>query len=147
VLLAVCAVPWIAAALGFYISDAPVLGAFLRARQPTPGHAALPTIHRGLHDGLFGCQLAVTALLLSRALRRLDPSRLRAALSLYLGLLLVYGMAIAATDAWDEQLVKRGVTSISLPDVIMPSLSLAWAFVLLAAIAVHVGWFRREQPG
>lgn len=146
-LLAVCAVPWIAAALGFYISDAPVLGSFLRARQPTPGNTLLPTIHRGLHDGLFGCQLAVSALVLSRALRRIDAGRLRTALSLYLGLMLVYGIAIAAADGWDEQLVKRGLTSTSLPDVLNPSLSFAWACVLLAALAVHVGWFRREQRG
>jgi hypothetical protein len=146
-LLVVAAVPWVAAALGFYISDAPVLGAFLRARQPTPGNALLPTIHRGLHDGLFGCQLAVSALLLSRALRRIEPGRLRTMLSLYLGLMLVYGIAIAAADGWDEQLVKRGVTSISLPDVLNPSLSLAWACVLLAAVAVHVGWFGRQRPG
>ena len=145
VVLALCAVPWIVAALGFYISDAPVLGSFLRARQPTPGHPLLPTIHLGLHDGLFGCQLAITALLLSRPLRRVDVGRVRTALSLYLGVLLVYGIALAASDAWDEQLVKRGVVATKLPDVIMPSLSLAWLGVLLAALAVHVVWFRRER--
>jgi hypothetical protein len=147
VLLVLFAVPWVAAALGFYVSDAPVLGSFLRARQPTPGQALLPTIHRGLHDGLFGCQLAVSALLLSRALRRVDPGRLRTALSVYLGLMLVYGVAIAAADGWDEQLVKRGTTTVKLPDVLNPSLSLAWLCVLLAAVAVHLAWFGRERSG
>lgn len=147
VVLALCAVPWIAAALGLYISDAPLIGSFVRARQPTPGHPLLPTIHRGLHDGLFGCQLAVSALLLSRAARRIDSGRVRTALSLYLGLMLVYGLAIAAADAWDEQLVKRGVTAVKLPDVLNPSLSLAWLCVLVAATAVHALWFSRERPG
>jgi hypothetical protein len=142
--LTLWSVPWLAAALGFYASDAPVLGAFVRARQPTPGEPALASVHLGLHEGLFGVQLAVAALLLSRALPALG--RGRRPLSLYLALMLCYGVAVAAQDGWNEQVVKRGLTGVELPNVLQPSLSPGWLGVVVAALLVHLVWFAREGP-
>jgi hypothetical protein len=136
-LLTVCSLPWLLAAAGVYVDDVPFLG-FLMSREPTPGHRSLAAVHLGLHDGLLGAELAATALVLS-------ARRLSRELSLYLGLLFVYGLALAVTDAWDEQIVKRGWSNVQLPDVMQPSPSLAWLVLLVGAVAVHVLWFRREQ--
>ena len=40
----------------------------------------------------------------------------------YLALMLTYGVAVAAQDAWLEQVVKRGWTSRRMPDVVRPAL-------------------------
>jgi hypothetical protein len=137
VLLCVWSVPWLLAAAGLYAQDVPLLGHVIRSAQPTPGQPQLASVHLGLHDGLFGAQLAATALLLSaRPLRR--------AASLYLALMLCYGSMLAVSDGWHEQVVKRGWSATRLPDVQLPALSVAWACLLVAAAAVHVLWFRRE---
>jgi Mn2+/Fe2+ NRAMP family transporter len=129
---------------GFYVSDVPVLGDVFRGAQPTPGEHGLASVHRGLHEGLAGTQLAITALLLSRALGLVTGGVLRAGLSLYLALMLCYGVMVAAQDGWNEQLIKRGIVSWDIPSVLTPRLSAGWAIVILAALAVHFGWFRRE---
>ena len=60
---------------------------------------------------------------------------------------LVYGLGNIANDFWYEQLVKRGVTSWAIPNVIVPTLSVAWlAIVVLAALA-YVFFFRRVSVG
>ena len=59
--------------LGFYASDIPAAGWLWNAAAPTPGEPDLPSVHRGLHEGLFGAQLAVTALALSRRLAAVRP--------------------------------------------------------------------------
>jgi hypothetical protein len=141
-LLVVWSVPWLIAAAGLYAQDLPLLGHLVNARQPTPGEAALASVHRGLHEGLFGAQLAATALLLS-----VGPVRTLAAA--YLSLMLAYGLAVTANDGWNEQLVKRGWVHAELPDVLTPGLSPAWAGLLVAAALIYVLWFGREQraPG
>ncbi|MEA3217381.1 MAG: hypothetical protein QOJ19_3537 [Acidimicrobiia bacterium] len=137
--LAAWAVPWIVAAIGFYGNDLPIVGRLIRAAQPTPGEPALASVHRGLHEGLFGLQLAATALLVSlyRPLRR--PARA------YLAGLLVYGVAISAADGWNEQVVKRGAASFQLPNVLYPALSWPWAGVLVLAAVVYVSWSWQER--
>ncbi len=71
--------------------------------QPTPGEPGVDRVHLGHHEGLDGALLAWDALLLSR--RRTGTVH-----SWYLALMLTYGVAVAAQDAWLEQVVKRGWT-------------------------------------
>ncbi|MDX6519948.1 MAG: hypothetical protein QOF08_553 [Gaiellales bacterium] len=137
-LLAVWSLPWVIAALGLYAQDLPLLGDVIRARQPTPGEPHLASVHLGLHEGLFGAMLAVTALVLS-------ARRMPAVLSLYLSLLLCYGVTVSANDGWNEQVVKRGWVDTKIPSVLTPSLSVAWAVVLASALAVHLLWFQRQR--
>lgn len=144
-LAVVWALPWVWAALGLSISDTPILGDVFRASQPTPGAPALASVHLGLHEGLAGVQLMLVALLVSRLLPSLaGRPRLRTALSLYLGLMLAYGTIVAANDGWNEQLVKRGTVGFQLPYLLVPSIGWGWACLLLAAVAIHLVWFRRE---
>lgn len=135
-LLLVWSVPWLIAAVGLYAEDVPGLGGLLMSRDPTPGEPSLAAVHLGLHDGLFGAQLAATALILSaRPLAR--------ALSLYLSLVFVYGIALAVQDGWSEQVLKRGWSGTDLPSVMRPSVGLPWLGLLLAAGLVHWAWFGR----
>jgi hypothetical protein len=129
-------IPWMIADMGLYAQDIPLLGAVIRSRQPTPGDPALPSVHRGLHEGLFGLMLVVTALVLS--VRR-QPTWL----SYYLALMFCYGLAVSFNDGWDEQVVKRGWTSNMFPSVLSPKLSLAWLVLVLAAVVVQRRWFAR----
>jgi hypothetical protein len=144
VLLALWTIPWMAAALGLYASDIPAIGILWNASAPTPGEPGLPSVHRGLHEGLFGAQLAVTALVLSRLLAAVRPYALRAGISVFLAVMLCYGVMVTAQDGWNEQVVKRGWTGRGLPSVLTPKLTFAWLGVLVAAALVHLLWFRRE---
>ena len=138
-------VPWLFAALGSYASDAPLIGHVYRAHEPTPGEAGLASVHLGLHEGLAGTQMVLTALLLSRLLRTIQGRpRLRASISLYLGLLLCYGAVVALNDGWNEQLVKRGTVDFQMPYLLTPKPEIGWALLLLATLGVHLLWFRRE---
>lgn len=139
VALTVCSIPWLLAAAGVHAKSVPIVGSVFRSVEPTPGQPGLPSVHLGLHEGLFGVQLAATALLLS-------VHRLSRGLSLYLAVLLVYGVMVAAEDGWSEQIVKRGWSSFSLPNVLEPRPTLAWAGLLLAAGLVHLRWRRRDRP-
>ena len=123
----------------------PLVGHVYRAHQPTPGEPALASVHLGLHEGLAGGQMVLTALLLSRLLRTIEGRpRLRASISLYLGLLFCYGGIVALNDGWNEQLVKRGTVSFQMPYLLTPKPEIGWGVLLLAALAVHLVWFRRE---
>lgn len=135
--LAVWSIPWVIAAAGLYSDDLPLLGRVLMSSEPTPGHRSLAAVHLGLHDGFFGVLLAATALVMS-------SRRLRTGLSLYLSLLLVYGLAMAAQDSWDEQFIKRGWSHTDLPDVMQPSVGIPWLVLVIAAVVVHRLWFGRE---
>jgi hypothetical protein len=139
--LAVWAIPWMIAAVGLYAQDLPLLGHVIRSREPTPGHPELASVHRGLHEGLFGAQLAITALVLSAS------RRLPVALSLFLALMLCYGVSVWANDGWNEQFVKRGWTDVQLPFLLNPKLTVAWGLLLALSAAVHLLWFRRERYG
>ncbi|MBD0291627.1 MAG: hypothetical protein ICV74_10265, partial [Thermoleophilia bacterium] len=123
-LLVLVAVPWVFAELGFYAPD-PIL-----ADEPSPGER-LAAVHLGHHHGMDGVLVALFALALSRVLPRLAARRLTAVLSAYLALLLVYGLANAAEDAWNEQVVKRGTTEHAIPSVLLPSVSFAWGVLLV----------------
>ncbi|HEY7195655.1 MAG TPA: hypothetical protein VH306_00540 [Gaiellaceae bacterium] len=131
VLLAV-AVPWIAAALGFHVN-----GPYLSSKViPEAGHPHLAAVHLGLHHGLDGTVLALSALVLSRVTGQLAAGARRTVLAIYLSVMLVYGLANVANDAWDEQVVKRGWAHSLMPGVTTPSFNGAWLGVILAAAAL-----------
>jgi hypothetical protein len=134
--------PWLTAELGFHAGD-PV---FL-SEEPRPelGHPELRAVHLGHHHGMDGVLLAWTALLLSRVVARMRATGLRRALTAYLSLMLVYGLANAVQDFWLEQLVKRGATDRELPSMLRPEATLAWAAVLVAAGLIYVALSRVDK--
>jgi hypothetical protein len=146
--LLLLSLPWIAADLGLFIGRWPVLGSIFYSDEwwARFGHARLhPAVHLGHHHGMDGTLLALTAIVLSRVLGDLYP-RLRRPLGLYLGALLVYGLANVANDFWLEQLVKRGVTSWEVPSFLVPSLNLPWLVLFLLAASAYVLLFRHVSP-
>lgn len=138
--LALLSVPWLIASVGLYAEDLPLIGRVLMSRDPTPGNPELASVHLGLHDGMFGAQLAAAAIVLS------SRSALSRPVSLYISLMLVYGSGLALQDAWSEQIVKRGWSSTNLPDMMQPSFSVAWLVIIAAAFLVDRALIRRE-PG
>ena len=89
--LVLASIPWMAADLGFFLDGAPVLGRLFQtghAAHQLPGDpAALPAVHHGHHHGMDGLLLALSALLLSRALRLARTPLVRALVSSYLALM------------------------------------------------------------
>jgi hypothetical protein len=137
ILAVLVAIPWLFAAAGLY-APAPFLS------DVVPEDEVLAAVHLGSHHGMAGVVLALTALALSRLLPGLR-SRLTPWVSGALALMLTYGTAIAAEDFWLEQVVKRGTTTARLPDMVLPSLSVGWAAIVLAAVGVEAFWLRRER--
>ena len=147
--------PWIAADLGFYLDEVPVLGHVYQTgkltwESPTL-HRLFPTVHPGHHHGLDGLLLLLTALVLSRVVPRVRFRPLRIAVGIYLALMAVYAIGNVANDAWDEQVVKRGWTNWRIPDVQQPKLSVAWALIAVATALLYAGscWWtssRRRVP-
>jgi hypothetical protein len=143
--LLLIALPWIFAELGFYVSDAPILGRIFLANEIKPsagGEPSLRAVHLGSHHGMDGVLLAISALVLSRVPRRLGSRAREIALTAYLALMLVYGLANALQDVWTEQLVKRGTVSVKIPSLIRPSASWAWAAMLAAALLICLAVLR-----
>jgi hypothetical protein len=147
--------PWVFAELGFYVSDVPVLGRIFLAKEIVPstgGESSLHAVHLGRHHGMDGVLLAISALALSRVPRQLASAWQAVALSSYLALMLVYGLANTLQDYWTEQLVKRGTVSVKIPSLIRPDASWAWAAMLgttlLICLAVsRVGRVDPRQRG
>ncbi|MGZ4481216.1 MAG: hypothetical protein ACXVY5_03335 [Gaiellales bacterium] len=110
--------PWVLSDLGIQTA---------RSARPTPGRPDVANVHLGHHEGLDGAVLAASALLLSRRPARLGHR-------LYLALMLSYGVAVAAQDAWLEQVVKRGWTRRRLPDVVRPAPTRWWAGLLAVTL-------------
>jgi hypothetical protein len=127
---------WIAAVLGFYFPGDLLLGEELRRG----GDGTLgPAVHLGDHEGLDAALLITSALVLTRY-------RPRLAVNIVLGLAFVYGLAVAWRDFWFEQFVKREWTSWTPPQVLTPRLSVAWAVLVLLAVAVALAVRRLEGP-
>ena len=106
------AIPWIAAALGFFLDGTPVLGSIFQTERVVTFHGNAPhhAVHHGMHHGLYGLVLIVSALLLSRRL----PFAPRIAAAL-LALLLAYGIGNIVNDDWLEQIAERGWTHGTFP--------------------------------
>jgi hypothetical protein len=136
--------PWMAADLGFSLGLPGLHWLYqtdqLRSQPGVPGlHQA---VHDGHHHGMDGVLLALSALMLSRAIPSVRAGRIRHALAGYLALLLAFGLGNAVQDFWLEQIVKRGTTSFELPMVLVPALNWGWGAVLVLALAVYALAFR-----
>lgn len=144
------AAPYIAAELGFFLDGVPVLGSIFQTGKirPEPGSGMLhAAVHHGHHHGMDGFLLTVTALLLSRQLGAIRRPVLRGLTAFYLAVMLVYGLTNQVEDLWIEQVVKRDWTSWQIPNVLHPSLSLAWGAMLACAIVIYAAFLRpRRQP-
>jgi len=127
--LLVLTTPWIAADLGFFLDRVPLLGSLFLTGKVVGGH---PAVHHGHHHGMDGFLLVVGALATIPSLRRAHSSTLAAFVTVYLGLEIAYGLANMANDAWLEQVVKRGWTSVAIPSVLRPAVSLPWFGIVLA---------------
>jgi hypothetical protein len=136
--------PWIFANLGFYVSDVPLLGALFMARE-IPAGATLAAVHLGDHHGINGVTFFLAGLWLSRELPRIGPALLRGATAAYLSLMLVYGAFIAAQDFWLEQVVKRGWTTVEIPNAVQPGLTPAWGLIVLGTAVVAVVMIRLSR--
>lgn len=138
VVLALAALPWMAAALGFFLDRVPVLGRVFQTGRLVSykGNALHHAVHHGQHHGLDGLVIALSALLLSRV-----PNRV----PLLLAALLAYGIADIVNDEWLEQIAERGWTSWTVPASIQPTANLTWLAVLVATPLVWALWFRRPR--
>ena len=136
--LVLLSAPWIAAELGFYLDGVPVLGWIFQTGKIVSYHGNEPhaAVHHGVHHGLQGLLLIATALLLSRL-----PSRA----SLFLALMVAYGLGNIANDDWLEQIAERGWTSWAIPSSLEPRATWTWLAVLLATPVIWLLWFRRRE--
>jgi hypothetical protein len=135
VVLLLVALPWIAAAVGFYFPG----DVFAGEEVPAVRDPDLASVHYGFHEGLGGVVLALAALLLSRA----PAGRL---LRVYLSLLLAYGLANMVEDGWNEQLWKRDWVDWHARGVVRPDVTPDWLAIVLVAAAVYAPWFRPDRP-
>lgn len=127
---------WLASVLGFFFPGDVLLGE--EVRRGGDGRLA-PAVHLGDHEGLDATLLATAALVLTRY-------RPRFAVAWLLGVAVAYGLVVAWRDYWFEQVVKRGWTAWTPPQVLTPSLSLAWAALIVAGLAVALALRRFEAP-
>jgi hypothetical protein len=140
-ILAIIALPWVIADFGGYADNLPVIGGLYYASEIPEGET-LRAVHIGHHHGVDGFLFAASAFLLNRATREHFSGRLATLLSAYLALMVTYGVANIANDAWLEQLVKRGWVEYEIPTFYVPGLSGRWAIVLVATMIVWVLLFR-----
>jgi hypothetical protein len=142
--------PWLAADLGLFLNGVPGLDRLFQTgayRGPSPGLPPFPpAVHHGHHHGMDGTLLLLSALLLSRVVPSLPAHRLRVAVGAYLALMAAYGIGNIANDFWIEQVVKRGWTTWMVPNVLRPSLTVAWGLIALGAVAIFAlaAWWTRR---
>jgi hypothetical protein len=127
--LLVLATPWVLAEVGVQTRG---------MAAPSPGEPGVDRVHLGHHEGLDGVLLALDGMALGRAPR----GRLHAA---YLALMTSYGVAVAVQDAWNEQLVKRGLVPGRLPPVHRPAANRGWAAIAAGTLATY-RIFTRMNP-
>jgi hypothetical protein len=142
IVLVVLASPWIAAELGFYLDEVPVLGWLFQTGKLVRFHnAPHHAVHHGVHHGLQGLELVLTALLLSRLLTG-QPRLAERARGLLLALVLAYGAGNIANDAWLEQVAERGWSTYAIPSVLEPAANWLWLAVLAVALLIWLAWSR-----
>jgi hypothetical protein len=145
VLVAV-SLPWLAAEAGFFLDRVPGLGRIFLTGAVRPAQPGLPpflpAVHHGHHHGLDGLMLALTSLLLSRRLPLGGPRAAGVAAPVWLGVMLAYGVANMANDAWLEQVVKRGWTTWLVPNMLEPKLSVGWLLIVVAGLAIAATAYR-----
>jgi hypothetical protein len=142
------ALPWIAAELGLFLNGVPLLGRLFETGRFLPGDP-LPAVHHGHHHGMDGLLLLSSALILSRVVPAMRHQALRFAVGLYLALLAAYAIANYANDIWLEQIVKRGWTSWTVPNVLQPKPSIAWGLIVLGGVVLYAlasAWTGEPAP-
>lgn len=137
VALVILGLPWILAELGVRIANVPLLDRWFRPEGTVGGHHPVG-VHLGDHHGLDGVLFVATTLILSRGLTRIGVRWLRRTLSIYLGLMLVYGAANALQDFWGEQIVAPGWTRHEMPGVLQPAITPAWGVMVTLGIVAAV---------
>jgi hypothetical protein len=142
--LAVLALPWILAEVGVYVGDFPGLGDVFMSKQADANQREV-AVHLGDHHGFNGAELAITGLVLSRAVGTLRRGWVRLALGLYVALMVVYGVANGAQDFWYEQVVKRDWATSQIPNMQRPRLAVEWGLVLIGVVAVYLVLVRRRE--
>ncbi len=85
--------------------------------------------------------MVLSALLLSRAWP--TGARLRHVYAALVSLMLVYGLANVANDAWHEQVVKRDWTSWNVPSALEPRLHAIWLVLLAGTALLYAFGFAR----
>jgi Mn2+/Fe2+ NRAMP family transporter len=143
------ALPWLLADLGISLDGIPVLGSIWQTGElrTQPGDPVVHSaVHHGHHHGMDGTLLLWSALLLSRTLPAFGRRALGRVTAVLLSLMLAYGLAEIANDAWLEQIVKRGWTDWEIPDMTRPSVSLGWLAIFIGTVLVYVVWFGRDEP-
>jgi hypothetical protein len=144
----VIALPWIAAESGVSFAGVPVLGTLYQTTEvrPEPGVATQePAVHHGHHHGMDGALLLWTALLFLPLAGRIATRWLSLLTTAYLSLMLCYGAALIANDAWLEQVVKRGWTDREIPNALEPGVTAVWGVVLLATTVLVAVLARRSS--
>jgi hypothetical protein len=138
------ALPWLAADLGFFLNGVPGLDRLFQTGVYSP-----PAVHHGHHHGTDGVLLLLSALLLSRVVPSMRHHGLRVAVGGYLALMASYAIGNSANDFWTEQVVKRGWTTWSIPDVLRPKITIAWGVIVLGAAAIYglSVWWTRSRTG
>ena len=140
--LLLISLPWVVSDLGFYIDEMPLIGPLFMASE-VPAGEELAAVHLGHHHGLDGFLLVTSALALGRLLRGVRYGILPGVTRVYLGLMTAYGLANLANDLWLEQVVKRGWVEWAIPSFLRPELSVAWALLVLGAVAA---WYLLYRP-
>jgi hypothetical protein len=143
VVIAVAAIPWLCAELGFYASDLPLVGRLFLAEQvrANPGgtEPTLHAVHLGRHHGVDGALLALSGIALSRVVARVPGRVLHELASFAAAALLVYGVLNAAQDWWFEQVVKRGWSEWTLPSFLRPGLTWGWLLLVALVLVAYAG--------
>jgi hypothetical protein len=130
-------VPVIFALAGFYTADLPLLRSIYMSRGVQDGVETV-YVHVGEHHGFAGLFMMIAGLALARAVVVMRPSWLRLVAGWYVSLLVIYGATNMVQDFWGEQLVKRGTTDHTIPNMLRPALTIDWLYV---AAGVVVFWF------
>ena len=128
VVLALAGLPWVGADIGFSLGRVPILDDVFNSGEDV--------VHLGHHHGLDGVLLAIAAILLWPSVASMASSRLRSLATFLVALELVYGLANMIQDGWYEQVFKRGWSETDLPSVLHPSLTPAWAGILLVTAVI-----------
>ena len=144
-----CSLPWIAADLTLSLDRVPGLSSVFLTDTVIVGDPTLPGAHPAVHDGHHhgwdGALLLLSAVILSRTVRRVPRVAVREALTALLCVLAVYGGANAVQDFWNEQVVKRGTSDFRFPLFTPPWLgapSLTLLGITVAVYAVVSPWAR-----
>jgi hypothetical protein len=133
--------PWFTAEVGFHFPGDLFLTEELYAE---PGKAPTAAVHLGHHHGFAGTIFVLAALVLSRP--RLVGRASGHAYAALLSLMLAYGAANLVQDLWHEQVLKRRWTSVDIPSVLLPELSVMWGVVLAGALLAYaLGFARRAE--